>query len=184
MLPDFGSNGPTERPYIVTETYVGMSSLPHFATPTPIPYGFTTAVETYTDYTPQPITRTVVVPKTTCSGPGPQDMTEPTGPLGSYRQSAVSPELGAHPPTRAATTSTEAARAVGTTLITSKEGGPEMTGAGGQDSGAEHGGASTRGPSTATPTYIQISAAESSWPERFLSCGVVISAFLVVLLFQ
>ncbi|RYP44628.1 hypothetical protein DL768_008921 [Monosporascus sp. mg162] len=40
--------GLTQKPYTITETYVGMSALPTFAggKPTNVPYGFTTAVET------------------------------------------------------------------------------------------------------------------------------------------
>lgn len=177
MLPDLGSKGPIERLYIVTEIYVGMSSLPYFPTPTPIPYGFTKAVETCTDCAPQPVTRTIVVPKT--DRPSRYDMTESTGALASCQHSVLSPESGA----QSTATSSEVAAAVGTTLITSKEGGPEIT-EGGQDSGAAHGGASTRGPSTATPTGIQISAAGSSWSEWSLSYGVVISAFWGMFLFQ
>ena len=45
----FGALCPTGLapvPYTVTEIYVGLSSLPGFAAPTRVPYGFTTAVET------------------------------------------------------------------------------------------------------------------------------------------
>ncbi|RYP86386.1 hypothetical protein DL769_000770 [Monosporascus sp. CRB-8-3] len=40
--------GLTQKPYTISETYVGMSALPTFAgsVPTSVPYGFTTAVET------------------------------------------------------------------------------------------------------------------------------------------
>ncbi|KAG8167253.1 hypothetical protein KVR01_002942 [Diaporthe batatas] len=179
MLPDLGSKGPIERPYIVTETYVGMSSLPYFPTPTPIPYGFTTAVETYTGGAPQPITRTIVVPKT--GRPGRCDVTKLTCSLASHRQSIPPPESGAHSSTGAAETHSEAT-AVGTTLITSREGGPEMTGVEDQSSGAADGG--TRGPSTATATDILTSAASSSWSKWLLSYGVVTSAFWGVFLFQ
>lgn len=167
MLPDLGSKGPIERPYIVTEIYLGMSSLPYFPAPTPIPYGFTTAVETYSDCAPQPITRTIVVPKT--GRPGQYDMTESMSPLGSYRQTVHSLESG------------EAAT-VGTTLITSKEGVPEITQGGTQGSGASHGGASNKRPSTASPT-VQTSAA-SSQLKWISSYGLVISAFWGMFLFH
>ncbi|EMR64908.1 hypothetical protein UCREL1_8115 [Eutypa lata UCREL1] len=38
------STGLTPQPYTITETYVGMSALPGFASPTSVPFGFTTAV--------------------------------------------------------------------------------------------------------------------------------------------
>ncbi|KAI1742906.1 hypothetical protein F4680DRAFT_410424 [Xylaria scruposa] len=41
-----GASGLTTRSYVVTETYVGVSTLPPFEKPTPIPYGFVTGVET------------------------------------------------------------------------------------------------------------------------------------------
>jgi hypothetical protein len=44
----FCATGLTAVTYTVTETYSGMSSLPAFATPTSVPYGFTTTAETCT----------------------------------------------------------------------------------------------------------------------------------------
>jgi hypothetical protein len=44
----FCPTGLSSYPYTITETYVGMRMLPHFATPTLVPYGFTTAVKTCT----------------------------------------------------------------------------------------------------------------------------------------
>ncbi|KAI1810851.1 hypothetical protein GGS20DRAFT_565675 [Poronia punctata] len=35
-----------EQKYAITETYLGLSSLPHFASPTTVPFGFTARVET------------------------------------------------------------------------------------------------------------------------------------------
>ncbi|RYP92651.1 hypothetical protein DL770_001233 [Monosporascus sp. CRB-9-2] len=42
----FCPTGLMPQAYTITETFVGMSSLPNFAAPTSVPYGFTTAVET------------------------------------------------------------------------------------------------------------------------------------------
>lgn len=180
MLPDF-SNGPTERPYIVMETYVGMSSLPHFLTPTPIPYGFTTTVKTCTDCGAQPVTGTIVVPK--AGRLWGQDASEFTDALETHRPGALS----GRPSSRlslGATTKSSNVGPVETTLITSREGGSEITRAGDQDLGAGHGGASISWPLGATPTYIHVSAAESSWSDYLLSYGVVMSAFWVVILLQ
>lgn len=97
LLPDFGPNGPSERPYTITETYVGMSSLPNFATPTPIPYGFTTAVETCAECGAQPIIETVVTPK--AGRLWGQDMAVATGGLKIQPSDAPSsPESGAGVP--------------------------------------------------------------------------------------
>ncbi|KAI0002328.1 hypothetical protein F4779DRAFT_622337 [Xylariaceae sp. FL0662B] len=46
VLSALCATGLAPQTYTVTETYVGMSSLPSFATPTAVPYGFTTTVET------------------------------------------------------------------------------------------------------------------------------------------
>lgn len=121
------------------------------------------------------------MPKT--GRPWGQDTSESTGPLGTDRPGAVPPESV----TTLLPGATAASNNVGPveiTLITSKKDGPEITQAGGEDSGAEHGGVSTQEPSTATPTHMQVSAAESSWPVCLLSYGVVMSAFWVVVLFQ
>ncbi|RYP41338.1 hypothetical protein DL767_001095 [Monosporascus sp. MG133] len=42
----FCPTGLMPQVYTITETFVGMSSLPNFAAPTSVPHGFTTAVET------------------------------------------------------------------------------------------------------------------------------------------
>ncbi|KAH9907565.1 hypothetical protein F4778DRAFT_546075 [Xylariomycetidae sp. FL2044] len=42
----FCPSGLTDQAYTITETYVGMSSLPGFAEPTRVPFGFTTGVAT------------------------------------------------------------------------------------------------------------------------------------------
>ncbi|KAK7928140.1 hypothetical protein PG985_005138 [Apiospora marii] len=54
--------GLQDQPYTITETYLGMSSLPVFATPTAVPYGFTVAVETCTYCGAQPLTVIVTYP--------------------------------------------------------------------------------------------------------------------------
>lgn len=180
MLPDF-SNGPTERPYIVTETYVGMSSLPHFLTPTPIPFGFTTTVNTCTDCGAQPVTGTIVVPKT--GRLWGQDVSESIDAFETHRPGALSEKSGSRLPPEATATFSNVGF-IETTLITSREGVSEITQAGDQDLGAGHGGASTSWPFAATPTYIHVNAAESSWSEYLLSYGVVMSAFWVVILLQ
>ncbi|KAI0132869.1 hypothetical protein BJ170DRAFT_730906 [Xylariales sp. AK1849] len=66
-MPIFGSTGLIPQTYTVTETYVGLSSLPTFATPTSVPYGFTVAVETCTICGDTPLTMTMTYP----SGYGP-----------------------------------------------------------------------------------------------------------------
>ncbi|TRX89021.1 hypothetical protein FHL15_010040 [Xylaria flabelliformis] len=59
-----GASGLTTRSYVVTETYVGVSSLPPFEKPTPIPYGFVTGVETCNlgKCGPEAITATMTYP--------------------------------------------------------------------------------------------------------------------------
>ncbi|KAK8128503.1 hypothetical protein PG984_009611 [Apiospora sp. TS-2023a] len=54
--------GLRDQPYTITETYLGMSSLPVFATPTAVPYGFTVAVETCTYCGAQPLRVTITYP--------------------------------------------------------------------------------------------------------------------------
>ncbi|KAK7981677.1 hypothetical protein PG996_009368 [Apiospora saccharicola] len=56
------ATGLRDQPYTITETYLGMSSLPVFATPTAVPYGFTVAVETCTYCGAQPLTVTITYP--------------------------------------------------------------------------------------------------------------------------
>lgn len=70
--------GLRDQPYTITETYVGMSSLPVFATPTAVAYGFTVVVETCTYCNTQPLTVIITypadgspfVPMTTTEGNG------------------------------------------------------------------------------------------------------------------
>lgn len=184
MLPDFSSNRPTARLYAVTETYVGMSSLPHFPTPTPIPYGFTTAVETCTECGAQPITGTVITPKT--GTPWGKDMAEATGGLGNLIYGAPAPNSGADlppgtpgathglgaqpsgsPPLNSdlpswITTKPNYFGAVETTFFTSTEQIVETTQAVTPVLEGWDGQARTSGPSAASTSYIQISAAEAS----------------------
>ncbi|RYP89238.1 hypothetical protein DL769_000143 [Monosporascus sp. CRB-8-3] len=85
--------------YTITETFVGMSSLPNFATPTSIPYGFTTALETCDicggGVGGKPVIATVTYPSggvPYVSGFGPTSMPtagaedSPSGPEGSTPQ--------------------------------------------------------------------------------------------------
>ncbi|KAH6659086.1 hypothetical protein BKA67DRAFT_529272 [Truncatella angustata] len=58
----FYPTGTTAHPYTVTETYAGMSSLPTFATPTTIPYGFTVTQATCTICDTTPIVMTMTCP--------------------------------------------------------------------------------------------------------------------------
>lgn len=61
-LPAYASTGTTQQTITVTETYVGMSSLPTFAPTTTIPYGFTEVVETCTVCGPQSPVMTMTYP--------------------------------------------------------------------------------------------------------------------------
>lgn len=206
MFPDFGPDGPTERHYTVTETYVGMSSLPYFPTPTPIPYGFTNAVETCTDCGAQPITGTVVKPKTgrpwrkdmaeATAGleilpPGapppksgadlPPDISEATDALGSQPSGAPPAKSGQDLPALIITTS-DYAGAVETTFSTRTEHIAGKTQVGGQE--PEGGDDETRAwrPSAAPTAYVEVSAAESSWRKCSSSYCLVIFTFWVVVL--
>lgn len=208
LLPGFGSIGPTERPYVITETYVGMSSLPYFPTPTPIPYGFTTAIETCTDCGAQPIIGTIVRPKTgrpwgqdmeTATGglgtqpsgapppkagaDSPPDISGATDGLGSQPSDAPSPKSGPDLPTGVITTFNHVG-AIETTFSTSTERIAEKTPAGGQDSDVWDGKVRASEPAEAPTSYVQVSAAESSRRDSSLSCGVVVLAFWVLELFQ
>lgn len=208
LLPGFGTNGPTERPYVITETYVGMPSLPYFPTPTPIPYGFTTAVETCTDCGAQPITGTVVRPKTgrpwgqdiaTATGgfgtqssgaPPPKagadlppDISGPTYALGNRPSDAPSPRSGPALPTGVITTFNRVG-AVETTFSTSTERIAEKTSAGGQDSDFWDGRVRASEPAEASTSYVQVSTAKSSRRDSSLSCGVFILSFWVLDLIQ
>ncbi|KAI1494890.1 hypothetical protein F5X96DRAFT_614860 [Biscogniauxia mediterranea] len=60
----FCSTGIMNQQYTITKTYVGMSSLPTFATTTEIPFGFVKGVETCTHCGPTPITATMIYPAT------------------------------------------------------------------------------------------------------------------------
>lgn len=181
-LPDFDSNGPTERPYTITETYVGMSSLPYFPTPTPVPYGFTTAVETCTNCGAQAIIGTIVTPKT--GGPRGQDI--PGSAMEGPRIQpcgAPRPQSRADSPVGATTASTDVG-AVETTFIVSTERTPETTQTVGLDMETWGGNTSIWGPSAASPSYVHVSAAKSSVREDLLSYIVVMSTFLVIVLFR
>lgn len=208
LLPGFGPSGLTERPYIITETYVGMSSLPYFPTPTPIPYGFTAAVATCTDCGAQPITGTVVRPKTGRSWG--QDMAAATGGLGAQPSGAPPPKSGAYLPpdisgatyglashpssapfpksgpdlTTGAVTTSNRVGAVETTFSTSTEHIAEKTPAGDQDSEVWDGEVRTSDTAATSTSYIQVSAAESPWRDFSLSYGVVILSFWVLVLPQ
>lgn len=207
-LPDFGSNGLTEWPYTVTETYVGMSSLPYFPTPTPIPYGFTTAVETCTDCGSQPITRTLVAPNT--GRPWGQDVPEATGDPEILPTVASPPKSGAnllpgiseatdgrgfqpsgaHPaesgqnlPTWVITASNNV-EAVETTLSTSTERIAGKTQFGGQEPEGSDSETRTWGPSAVPTSYVEVSAAELFWRECLTSYCFIAFTFWVVVLFQ
>lgn len=236
MLPDFGPNGPSERPYTITETYVGMSSLPYFPTPTPIPYGFTIAFETCTECGAQPITGIVVTPKTGRSWG--QDIAVATGGL-EIRPSDAPPPLksaadlppdiskaiaslrtqpsSSHPPNSGSDSlpdtseATDGLRsqpsaappsksdqdlptgviktsgiigAVETTFSTRTEHTARKTKVGGQCSEVWDGEIRTSEPSARPNSYIQVSAAETSWQDCLLLYYVITLAFWVVFLFQ
>ncbi|KAH8164512.1 hypothetical protein CIB48_g3740 [Xylaria polymorpha] len=59
-----GAVGTKTQSYVITETYVGLSSLPPFEKPTPLPYGFVTGVETCNLGVcgPEAITATIIYP--------------------------------------------------------------------------------------------------------------------------
>ncbi|KAI0442700.1 hypothetical protein F4803DRAFT_550865 [Xylaria telfairii] len=59
-----GAVGTKTQSYVITETYVGLSSLPPFEKPTPLPYGFVTGVETCNLGVcgPEAITATITYP--------------------------------------------------------------------------------------------------------------------------
>lgn len=58
----FCSTGFKDQTYTITETYVGMSSLPSFATPTAVPFGFKVAIETCNSCGTRPLTVTMTFP--------------------------------------------------------------------------------------------------------------------------
>lgn len=177
-LPHFNSYGLTERPYIVTETYVGMSSLPYFPKPTPVPYGFTTAVETCTNCGAQPISHTIVTPK--AARPCAQDISG----VGTRSGGVLSETSGAASPIETVTRSASVGN-VETTLITVTEHNAETTWAGGQHSAVSGGDASTEGRlSTAPPSYVHVSAAELFERVPSLLYIVVISTICAVVLFR
>lgn len=178
--PDFNTNGPTERPYTVTEIYVGMSSLPYFPTPTTVPYGFITTVETCTDCGAQPTTRTVVMPKT--GRPLGQGMPGARESPGTQPYGTPSPTSIADLPPRKTTHA--GIWPVETTFTTSTGHDSETTQAGGQGSEVWDGEAITRGPSAVSPSYIHVSAGASYWGQHLLLYGAFVSTFWVVTLFQ
>ena len=73
----FCTEGIMDQAYTVTEVYKGMSSLPSFAEPTEVPYGFTACLETCTVCGPTPITATMTYP--TAGAPFATDMPVPAG---------------------------------------------------------------------------------------------------------
>lgn len=206
MLPDFGPHGLTERPYTVTETYVGMSSLLYFPTPTPIPYGFTKAVETCTDCGEQPISGTVVTPNTgrpwkpdlaeatagleilPSGAPPPKsgadlppDIIEATDGLGSQPSGAAPAKSGQDLPALISTTS-DYAGAVETTFSTSTEHVAGKTQIGGQEPEGGNGETRAWGPSVAPTSYVEVSAAESFWRKCSSSYCLIVFTFWVVVL--
>ncbi|KAF5660392.1 hypothetical protein FHETE_8934 [Fusarium heterosporum] len=62
-LDVFSPTGIAKFPYQVKEIYRGMSAMPDDATPTDIPYGFTSAVETCNNCSDEPITATMTYPR-------------------------------------------------------------------------------------------------------------------------
>jgi hypothetical protein len=61
-FPIFCSTGLSPQPYTITETYVGMSTLPTFGEPTSAPYGFTVAEETCTMCGGEPLATAMTYP--------------------------------------------------------------------------------------------------------------------------
>lgn len=208
MLPDFGPSGPSERPYIIIETYFGMSSLPYFPTPTPVPYGFTTAVKTCRECGTQTITGTVITPKTgrplgqdmavatggldiRPSGAAspksgadlPPDISEATNSLGTQRSGAPPPKSGPDLPMGVITTFNNVG-AVETTFPTRTEHIAGGTQAGGQYSEARDGEVRTSEPSATPTSYIQVSAAELFWGNYLLSYYIITLTCWAVVLFQ
>ncbi|RGP68604.1 hypothetical protein FLONG3_8053 [Fusarium longipes] len=59
----FAPTGIARFPYSVKEIYLGMSTMPADATPTAIPYGFTSSVETCNNCGDEPITATMTFPR-------------------------------------------------------------------------------------------------------------------------
>jgi hypothetical protein len=62
-LDVFAPTGLAQFPYSVKEIYRGMSTMPADATPTAIPYGFTSGVETCNNCGDEPITATMTYPR-------------------------------------------------------------------------------------------------------------------------
>ncbi|KAL6913491.1 hypothetical protein FSST1_011251 [Fusarium sambucinum] len=62
-LDVFAPTGIAQLPYSVKEVYRGMSAMPADATPTAIPYGFTSGVETCNNCGDEPITATMTYPR-------------------------------------------------------------------------------------------------------------------------
>ncbi|KAM0249069.1 hypothetical protein ACHAP5_003009 [Fusarium lateritium] len=62
-LDVFSPTGLAKFPYQVKEVYRGMSAMPADATPTVVPYGFTTGVETCNNCGDEPVTATMTYPR-------------------------------------------------------------------------------------------------------------------------
>ncbi|KAL4723165.1 hypothetical protein ACLX1H_009655 [Fusarium chlamydosporum] len=62
-LDVFAPSGIAQFPYSVKEIYRGMSAMPADATPTAVPYGFTTGVETCSICGDEPVTATMTYPR-------------------------------------------------------------------------------------------------------------------------
>ncbi|KAM0434132.1 hypothetical protein ACHAPT_004077 [Fusarium lateritium] len=62
-LDVFSPNGLAKFPYEVKEVYRGMSAMPADATPTAVPYGFTSAVETCNICGDEPVVATMTYPR-------------------------------------------------------------------------------------------------------------------------
>ncbi|KAH8680815.1 hypothetical protein BX600DRAFT_428794 [Xylariales sp. PMI_506] len=86
-IPIFCSTGLTQQPYTITETYVGMTSLPQFSPMTSVPYGFTTGVETCTGCGPTKIVMTMTYP----SGSQPYAATSACGVIGTPTSQSAGP---------------------------------------------------------------------------------------------
>lgn len=74
-LDVFVPTGIAQFPYSVKEVYRGMSAMPADATPTAVPYGFTSGVETCNNCGDEPVTATMTYPR----GGSPYQESVPTG---------------------------------------------------------------------------------------------------------
>ncbi|KAI0505207.1 hypothetical protein F5B22DRAFT_661758 [Xylaria bambusicola] len=89
------ASGVTAQSYAITETYIGLSSLPSFDEPTQMPYGFTSSVHTCNAGVcgPEAITATMTYP----SGGGPfvaAPLSEHCSTLSTQHQNTVTPATG------------------------------------------------------------------------------------------